>query len=168
MTPKDNFIKICDLTTKVMGLEKGALGFKTRIQEIQVPRMAASVIARIEEDISHDIIADVLKRDRTLIYYYEKNHQANYTWETYRDTFNKVYMAYRKIEDEKEIFIDKNHMRKYLLSNGVSENEKQEAKIMVQSGEVEVVINTSYFDFSNQLENIKLALTNYKYQVKIL
>ena len=52
MTPKDNFIKICDLTTKVMGLEKGALGFKTRIQEIQVPRMAASVIARIEEDIS--------------------------------------------------------------------------------------------------------------------
>jgi hypothetical protein len=168
MTPKDNFIKICDLTTKVMGLEKGALGFKTRIQEIQVPRMVASVIARMEEGINHDIIADVLKRDRTLIYYYEKNHQANYTWETYRDTFNKVYMAYRKIEDEKEIFIDKNHMRKYLLSNGVRENEKQEAKIMVKSGNIEVVINTSYFDFSNQLENIKLALTNYKYQVKIL
>ena len=77
-------------------------------------------------------------------------------------------MAYRKIEDEKEIFIDKNHMRKYLLSNGGSENKKQEAKIMVQSGEVEVVINTSYFDFSNQLENIKFAMEKYHYTVKII
>tara|TARA_R100000781_G_scaffold102229_1_gene65730 strand:+ start:82 stop:588 length:507 start_codon:yes stop_codon:yes gene_type:complete len=168
MTQKDNFIKICDLTTKVMGLEKGALSFKTRVQEVQIPRMVASVIARMEEEIGHTIIADVLKRDRTLIYYYEKTHQANYTWQTYRDTFNKVYMAYKKIDDEKEVFIDKNHMRKYLLSNGVRENEKQEAKIMVKSGKVGVVINTSYFDFSNQLENIKLALSNYKYQVEIL
>ena len=61
MTPKDNFIKICNLTTKVMGLEKGALGFKTRIQEVQIPRMVASVIGRIEEDINHDIIAEVIR-----------------------------------------------------------------------------------------------------------
>jgi hypothetical protein len=168
MTAKDNFIQICNLTTKVVGLRKGALAFKTRVQEVQVPRMVASVIARMEEEISHTIIADVLKRDRTLIYYYEKNHQQNYTWETYRDIFNKVYMAYKKIEDSKEIFIDKNHMRKYLLRNGVTESEKQEAQIMVKSGKVGVVINTSYFDFSNQLENIKFALVNYKYEIEIL
>ena len=168
MTAKDNFIKICNLTTKVMGLNKGALSFKTRVQEVQVPRMVASVIARMEEEISHTIIADVLKRDRTLIYYYEKNHQANYTWETYRNVFNKVYMAYKKIEEEKEVFIDKNHMRKYLLSNVVSESEKQEAQIMVKSGKVGLVINTSYFDFSNQIENIKFALSNYKYEIEIL
>ena len=168
MTAKDNFIKICNLTTKVMGLNKGALSFKTRVQEVQVPRMVASVIARMAEEISHTIIADVLKRDRTLIYYYEKNHQANYTWETYRNVFNKVYMAYKKIEEEKEVFIDKNHMRKYLLSNGVSESEKQEAQIMVKSGKVGLVINTSYFDFSNQIENIKFALSNYKYEIEIL
>ena len=168
MTAKDNFIKICNLTTKVMGLKKGALAFKTRIQEVQIPRMVASVIGRIEEDINHDIIADVIKRDRTLIYYYEKSHKANYTWEKYRETFNKVYMAYKKIENDKEIFIDKNHMKKYLLSNGVSESDKQETQIMIKSGKVDIVINTSYFDFSNQLENIKLALTNYKYEIKIL
>ena len=168
MTAKDNFIQICNLTTKVMGLNKGALSFKTRVQEVQVPRMVASVIARMEEEISHTIIADVLKRDRTLIYYYEKNHQANYTWQTYREVFNKVYMAYKKIEEEKEVFIDKNHMRKYLLNNGVTESEKQEAQIMVKSGKIGVIIKTSYFDFSNQIENIKLALINYKYEIEIL
>jgi hypothetical protein len=168
MTAKDNFIQICNLTTKVVGLRKGALAFKTRVQEVQIPRMVASVIARIEEKINHSIIADVLKRDRTLIYYYEKTHKDNYTWDKYRDIFNKVYMAYKKIEDEKEVFIDKNHMRRYLLHNGVTENDKQEAKIMVKSGKVGVIINTSYFDFSNQLENIKSALINYKYEIEIL
>ena len=168
MTAKDNFIQICNLTTKVVGLRKGALAFKTRVQEVQIPRMVASVIARMEEEISHTIIANVLQRDRTLIYYYEKTHQANYTWEKYRDIFNKVYMAYKKIEDSKEVFIDKNHMRRYLLRNGVTESEKQEAQIMVKSGKVGIIIKTSYFDFSNQLENIKLALINYKYEIEIL
>ena len=168
MTAKDNFIKICNLTTKVMGLKKGALAFKTRIQEVQIPRMVASVIGRIEEDINHDIIADVIKRDRTLIYYYEKSHKANYTWEKYRETFNKVYMAYKKIEDGKEVFISSSHMKKYLLNNGVTESEKQEAQIMVKSGKVGLVINTSYFDFSNQIVNIKFALSNYKYEIEIL
>ena len=59
-------------------------------------------------------------------------------------------------------------MKKYLLSNGVFENSKQEAQILVKSGDVSVIINTSYFDFSNQLENIKLALQNYKYEIEIL
>jgi len=59
-------------------------------------------------------------------------------------------------------------MKEYLLKNGVKENAKAEAKILVKSGEVEIIINTSYFDFSNQLENIKFALTDYKYAIRIL
>jgi len=168
MTAKDNFIEICDLTTDVMGLQKGSLAFKSRVHTLQIPRMVASVIGRKEEEIHHNIIADVLQRDRTSIYHYERTHQNNYTWEEYRNVFNKVYKAYKKTQDEQEVFITKSHMKKYLLANGVSENKKQEAIIQVKSGKVVVEIKTSYFEFSNQMKNIKLALKNYKYEIEII
>ena len=168
MTPKDNFIHICNLTTNVMGLPKGALALKTRKQEVQIPRMVAAVIGRIEENISHSVIAKVIDRHRASIYHYEKCHQSNYAWETYRDIFNKVYMSYRQIEQSKKVFIDRHYMKDYLLKNGVKENVKDEVKIMLKSGRIGVVIKTSYMDFSNQLENIKFALRNYKYEMQIL
>ena len=105
MTPKDNFIHICNLTTSVMGLRKGSLAFKTRKTEIQIPRMVASVIGRIEENISHSVIAEVINRHRASIYHYVKCHQGNYTWEKYRDIFNLVYMTYKQIEQSKKVFI---------------------------------------------------------------
>ena len=40
--------------------------------------------------------------------------------------------------------------------------------IMVTSGDVKAIICTSYMDFSNQLENIKIALRDYRYTFKIL
>ena len=46
MTAKDNFIHICNLTTSVMGLRKGSLAYKSRKQEVQIPRMVAAVIGR--------------------------------------------------------------------------------------------------------------------------
>ena len=48
------------------------------------------------------------------------------------------------------------------------ESPKLEAQIMVKSGSVSVIIMTSYMDFSNQLENIKFALKDYKYEMQIL
>ena len=59
-------------------------------------------------------------------------------------------------------------MKAFLLKNGVKESPKNEAHILVKSDNVEVIITTSYFDFSNQLENIKFALREYKYELKIL
>ena len=168
MTSKDNFIHICNLTTNVMGLPKGSLADKSRKQNIQIPRMVAAVIGRTEEGISHTIIAEILNRHRASIYHYEKCHQGNYTWEKYRDIFNKVYMTYKQIEQTKKIFIDKYYMKEFLLKNGVKESPKLESQIMIKSGEVDIVINTSYMDFSNQLENIKFALKEYKYEMKIL
>ena len=168
MTAKDNFIHICNLTTSVMGLRKGSLAYKSRKTELQIPRMVASVIARTEEGIKHSIIAEVLNRDRTLIYHYEKCHQGHYTWEKYRDVFNKVFMAYTQIEQSKKVFIDKHYMKEFLLKNGVKESPKLEAQIMVKSGRVSIIIITSYMDFSNQLENIKFALRDYKYEMEIL
>ena len=168
MTSKDNFIHICNLTTSVMGLPKGSLADKSRKQHLQIPRMVASVIGRIEEGISPGIIDEVINRHRASIYHYEKCHQGNYTWEKYRDIFNLVYMTYKQIEQSKKVFIDKYYMKEFLLKNGVKESPKLEAQIMIKSGEVDIVINTSYMDFSNQLENIKFALKEYKYEMQIL
>jgi|TARA_R110002020_G_scaffold141569_2_gene313329 hypothetical protein len=168
MTAKDNFIHICNLTTNVMGLRKGSLSDKSRKQEFQIPRMVAAVIGRIEENINHAIIAEVLSRHRASIYHYEKCHQGNYTWEKYREVFNKVYMTYKQIEQSKKVFIDKHYMKEFLLKNGVKESPKLEAQIMVRSGSVSIIIMTSYMDFSNQLENIKFALQDYKYEMQIL
>jgi len=168
MTAKDNFIHICNLTTTVMGLRKGSLAYKSRKTELQIPRMVAAVIGRTEEGINHAIIAEVLNRHRASVYHYEKCHQGHYTWEKYREVFNKVYMAYTQIEQSKKVFVDKYYMKEFLLKNGVKESPKLEAKIMVKSGRVSIIIITSYMDFSNQLENIKFALRDYKYEMQIL
>ena len=77
-------------------------------------------------------------------------------------------MAYTQIENSKKVFVDKYYMKEYLLKNGVKENVKNEVRIMLKSGRVGVVITTSYMDFSNQLENIKFALRDYKYEMEIL
>ena len=45
---------------------------------------------------------------------------------------------------------------------------KNEVRIMLKSGRIGVMITTSYMDFSNQLENIKFALRDYKYEMEIL
>lgn len=169
MTAKDNFINICNLTTSVLGLRKGSLSYKSRKQKLQVGRSVASIIARIEEKTHRTIIAEILNRDRTLIYHYEKMHQGNYaSWSKYREAFNKVYMAYRQLENAKKVFIDKYYMKEYLLKNGVKENDKAEVMIAIKSEDVTAVIQTSYMDFSNQLENIKFALKEYKYEMQIV
>ena len=168
MTAKDNFKHICNLTTSVMGLRKGSLAYKSRKTELQIPRMVAAVIGRIEENISHSVIAEVINRHRASIYHYEKCHQGHYTWEKYREVFNKVYMAYKQIEQSKKVFLDRHYMKEFLLKNGVKENIKNEVTIMLKSGRIGVVITTSYMDFSNQLENIKFALRDYKYEMEIL
>jgi len=168
MTAKDNFIHICNLTTSVMGLRKGSLAYKSRKTELQIPRMVAAVIGRTEEGINHSIIAEVLNRHRASIYHYEKCHQGHYTWEKYRDIFNKVYMAYKQIEQSKNVFVDKYYMKEFLLKNGIKESPKNEAQILIKSGRISAIISTSYMDFSNQLENVKFALRDYKYEMEIL
>ena len=168
MTAKDNFIHICNLTTSVMGLRKGSLAYKSRKTELQIPRMVAAVIGRTEEGINHSIIAEVLNRHRASIYHYEKCHQGHYTWEKYRNIFNKVYMAYKQIEQSKNVFVDKYYMKEFLLKNGIKESPKNEAQILIKSGRISAIISTSYMDFSNQLENVKFALRDYKYEMEIL
>tara|TARA_R110000787_G_scaffold70091_1_gene155806 strand:- start:10250 stop:10756 length:507 start_codon:yes stop_codon:yes gene_type:complete len=168
MTEKENFIQICDLTTSIVGLEKGSLSLKSRKQSLQIPRMVAAMVARIEEKTPQTVIADVLNRHRTLVYHYERMHKSNYVWKKYRDIFNKVYMSYKKIENSKKIFIDKYHMKEFILNSGVKQSKKNEVRILINSGDVSTILITSYMDFSNQLENLKVALKDYKYTMEII
>ena len=59
-------------------------------------------------------------------------------------------------------------MKSYLLQNGVSEKLDSDVLLEIKSGEIMCIIKTTYFDFSNQLENIKIALENYHYTIKII
>jgi len=168
MTAKDNFINICNLTTNVMGLPKGSLADKSRKRQLQVARSTAGVIATTEENIHRTIIGEVLNRDRTLIYHYEKSHKATYaTCIVYRKAFNKIYTAYKEIDSTKKIFLDDDFLKRHLIKNDVVESDKCQVFLEVKSGKAICIIKTSYFDFSNQLENVKFAMSDYHFTVKI-
>jgi hypothetical protein len=169
MIEQETFINLCDLTTRVLGLPKDSLALKSRKQNLNIGRSIASVISRMEDHTKRDIIAEVLDRHRTLIYHYEKKHRHNYaTWVQYRNAFNKVYIAYKNLETSKKSFIDDDFLKAHLLKKGVKENAKSQVFIEVKSGKAVCIIITSYLDFSNQLENIKLALKNYQYELRII
>jgi transcription antitermination factor NusG len=168
MIAEYNFKCICDLTTKVLGFPDGALATKSRKRPLQVARSISGYIARTEEDIDRKIIAKGLNRNRSLIYHYEKCHKKNYaTCLVYRNTFNKLYKAYKDLNGTKEVFVDNDFMKHYLLKNGVVETLKPEVLLEIKSGQSICVIKTSYMDFSNQVEKIKFALKNYHFTINI-
>ena len=169
MTEEINFKAICNLTTRVMGLPDGSLALRSRKRELQVSRSIAGYIGLTEEGIHRKVIAKVFNRDRCITYHYENKHKKNFKHcIIYRTAFEKIYKAYKHIDDSKDIFLDKDFMKNHLLQNGVIEAVKSDVKLEVKSGDVKCFIKTSYFDFNNQLENVKLALKNYHYTIKII
>ena len=169
MIAEYNFKSICNLTTRVMGLPDGALASKSRKRPLQVARSISGYIARTEEDIDRKIIAKGLNRHRSLIYHYEKTHKQNYaTCLIYRTAFNKIYKAYKDVSGTKEVFVDNDFMKHYLLKNGIVETLDPEVLLEIKSGQSVCVIKTSYMDFSNQLENVKFVLKNYHFTIKII
>tara|TARA_R100000808_G_scaffold8704_1_gene24490 strand:+ start:136 stop:666 length:531 start_codon:yes stop_codon:yes gene_type:complete len=171
MTEKEHFTALCNLTTKVLGLEKGALSKKSRKRPLQVARAITAYIGRLEKDIHRKTIADVLDRDRTLIYHYENRHQHYYaTCLVYRNTFNKIYTAYEDLDKSKKVFKDGDFLKSYLLQNGVVESLKVQQLLEVKSGDAVCIIKLSYFDFSPQFSNVKKAMSkeNYDYSLNVL
>lgn len=165
-TDKKKFEYICNLTTSLVGLRKGSLSLKTRKQKIQLPRLVASNIARLS-GIHQRTIADVLKRDRSLIYHYEIKHSGNYsTWKEYRKMFNLVYRAFEDLEEVKPVFADSKGMKRHLLEF-VEESEPYQVEILITSGAVGCKIRTSFIKFSNVLKNLKFALANYNHSINI-
>lgn len=136
--------------------------------ELQIPRSVVAVIARLEDDTHRTTIGKVLHRDRSLIYHYEKSHDDNYvSWPAYRNTFNTIYSAYTDLLSAKKEFFDLQHLKSHLRENNVFASHKHQTTITVKTGKLETNVKVSYRDFYNQLENIKLALQDYKYTIKV-
>jgi len=170
MTDKIKFELICDLTTDIVGLHKGALSNKTRKQTIHIPRMVASVVARLINDIHPTIIADVLERDRTSVLHYEKSHKHNYaSFPKYRDIFNLIYNSYILIQKSKKLFHNNDSLRMFLVKSGIKiTSKKPQVKIKVKSGKAKYIVYTNYFDFSNNVDIIKDVLKDYEYSIEII
>ena len=169
MIEEINFKILCDLTTNLVGLRKGSLCHKSREQKYQVPRAVASVVARMIDETHRTTIAKELKRDRSLIYHYEKMHESNYrSFPKYREVFNKVYNAYSNIQGAKRTFADLNHLTQYLRENGIVNSDNPQTTIRVISGRVEVDIKVSYKDFYDMLEKCKFAMTDCNYNLEII
>ena len=163
---KEKFNHICELTTSLVGLRKGSLGFKSRRQEIHLPRLVAANIGLLN-DIHHRVIAEVLNRHRSLIYHYEHTHGGNYmSWQKYREIFNLVHQAYTEIEESKPSFKDNRALKRHILEF-VKESEKCQVEILVTSEKVGCKIITSYREFSYVLKNIKFALANYRHSIDV-
>ena len=152
-----------------MRLPENSLALKTRKRNIQAVRSIAGYIGLTEENIPRHIVAKVLNRKRCVTYHYESHHKKNFKkCPVYRTAFDKIYQAYKGIDDSKKIFTDKHFMKSHLLQNGVVEKLESDVTLEVTSGQTTCVIKTSYFDFSNQLEKVKLALENYHFTIKII
>ena len=169
MTEENNFRNICNLATKIMGFDDGALSSRSRKRPLQVARAIVGYIGLKEENIHRTVVAKGLNRDRSLMYHYEKHHTHNYaTCLVYRNTFNKIYGAWKDIDSTKRVFLDDDFLKRHLIQSGVRENAKSQVFLEIKSGNAICIIVTSYFDFSNQLENVKFAMTNYHYTIKII
>jgi len=55
-----------------------------------------------------------------------------------------------------------------LLLNKVYESRESDIKLKIISGNAQCIIYTTYLDFSNQIENVKLAMKNYHYTINII
>ena len=144
ITDKEKFEYICNLTTSLV----------------------ASNIGRLS-GIHQRAIADVLNRDRSLIYHYENQHSANYTsWADYREMFNLVYKAFEEVEEAKPAFKDNKGMKRHLLEF-VEESEPYQVEVLITSGAVGCKIKTSYLKFSPFLKNLKFALANFRHSIDV-
>ena len=59
-------------------------------------------------------------------------------------------------------------MQTYLWDNKVRNDANKQTCLQITSGKYQVDIKVSYRNFYNQLENVKLALQDYNYDLKII
>ena len=139
---------LCNIATEIVGLEQGSLTSKSRKEPYALARQVVANIC-LKNGIHFVTIAKVLNRDRSNIYHYQKKHADNF----------KLWAQYRNL-------LTKQDLRNHLLSNGVKTS-TGEVFIIVKSGVLKTSIRTSYKDFSNQLEKIRIALLDYRFSLDV-
>jgi hypothetical protein len=165
ITDEQTIKNIWEIATKVTGIRKEHLNSKTRKQNIHLARMVVSNISLIEKGIHYTTISEVLNRDRSSIYHYEKQHHNLYsTWDIYRRLFNKVYNAYT---DDKKTQLEKIDLIDLLKNAGVFNRQNPKVFIDVKVQEVSVRIKSTYKHFTEDVENIKRALKDFVHDIYI-
>ena len=166
ITDKKEVKELCDIATNIVGLEKGSLISKSRKEPYTLARSVVSNIC-LHNGLHFETIAKVLNRDRTSIYHYKKRHEHNFkTWVQYRTLFTKVFNTYKESKKEQKTFLNNQDLRTHLFRNGVNTSEGN-IYIIVKSALLKTSIRTSYKDFSNTLENIRIALIDYQYKIDV-
>ena len=165
ITDKEVVENICNIATKVCRLRKGVLKTRTRVQKIHLPRMVVSNISLVEKGIHYNTIAEVLKRHRSSIYYYEKYHEIYYShWDHYRRIYNKVYNAYT---DGKKAQLKEVDLKDLLKDAEIFNRKDPQVFIDVLVGEASTSIKSTYKDFTADVEGIKRALKDYTHDLYI-
>lgn len=179
ITHQDEVKHICDLTTKVCGLRKGSLSYKTRKQEVQIGRIIASNIARIEKGIHQITIAEALNRNRCSVYHYEKTHKELYpNWAKYRNAFNKVYSAYT---NQKKNVLPEEVLLRILKAEGVKSFAVASTKklrnlkrvtpynviITIDLGKSSIKVLSNYQTFTETIEKLKSILEGYTHELSV-
>ena len=166
ITDKKEVKELCDIATNIVGLEQGSLISKSRKEPYTLARSVVSNIC-LHNGLHFETIAKVLNRDRTSIYHYKKRHEHNFkTWSQYRTLFTKVFNTYKENIKEQKTFLNNQDLRTHLFRNGVNTSEGG-IYIIVKSALLKTSIKTSYKDFSNQLEKIRIALIDYQYKIEV-
>tara|TARA_R100001443_G_scaffold76563_2_gene84010 strand:+ start:10006 stop:10527 length:522 start_codon:yes stop_codon:yes gene_type:complete len=166
MSETEQFIQICNLTTKVLELPKDCLSLQLRDRPIALGREIAGYIG-LKEGIKRNIVAKVLKKHRTATYHYERNHADWFKWyKPYRNAYIKVMRAFRNIEDNKKQFIDKKHLKYFIQDElGLKNSKKPEVLVTINSGNLNYLLLSDCFNFSKQMEILKNALKDYKHKI---
>ena len=155
---------ILDKAVEVFNIPLLTLKGKSRTSNIQLVRMAVSNIARVENKIHYSTIANVINRDRSSIYHYEKQHKSWFiTWKTYQKAYNLLYSSLYK---DPKPSLNKIQLKQMLKKAGIN-NTEGKVSIIIESGTTSHTITTDYLEFSKNIEEIKELFKDYSYSVDI-
>ncbi len=171
MTDKQIVKDLCQLVCAIRGLAKGSLTkdllytVKSQEQKFVMPRMVVSNVARIHNRIHPDTIAYVLGKHRTTILAYRGVHENQLqTWHDYRMLFEKVLQKQQDLSDSKTQFSDVQELRSHLINAGVIFSNDPNTFIDVNTGKFTTCINTDLKNVGSNMEIIRIALQNYKFE----
>jgi hypothetical protein len=165
ITHENEVLNLCELTADVTGISKMDILNQSRKQNINLARMVACNIARVEKQIHYNTIAKVVNRTRSNIYHYEKKHKIYYeTWPIYRNLFTQVYNAYT---NKKVLYLSKEMFLKQLKKHNINNVKQIQVRIYITTKDFKHTINSDYKSFTETIEKVKLILTDYEHQINI-
>ena len=74
--------------------------------------------------------------------------------------------AFKNIEDNKKQFVDKKHLKFFIEDElGLKNRKNPEVLVTINSGDLNYLLLSDCFNFSNQMEILKNALKDYKHKL---